>query len=149
MSGECMVFGLKKRKPNSSELALLTDYAYLLEAIGETEAGLGLPESLLPADRFTLQSIIARASIYKGLAGALKKDDLRKLYGGLYLFFPDEVFASIRAARAIAERVDDERLLTKQEVAEIELSLSVLTGALAQLKNADQTMRAHAASLVD
>lgn len=89
--------------PSRSDLALLVKYSYLLESLGMDAIFDCVDESMLPADKDQLRTIIAKVSLHKRKTRVLYGTDLPTAYGALAFFLPQDELNLVRKAQEFGE----------------------------------------------
>ncbi len=142
-----LLFGEPRNPPARAEMALLVEYANLVEGIGVEALVRGVDVKLLPADKNQLMEIMAKVSINSRTNTILNSDDLPKLYGALAFFFSPEELNLLNGARSIESNIQQGMAVPDDEVVIHTEGMALLSDAHNQLIAAKRDLKIHAASL--
>lgn len=142
-----LFFGRPRNAPSRKEMALLVEYANLVESVGPENLARGVAEARLPATKAQLMETIARLSLIPWSGAVLRPDDLPKLYGVLAFFFSPEELALVQRTREIGARASDGLDVSEEEEATRARGMTLLSEAYDRLTRALEDLRSHAASL--
>ena len=142
-----LLFGNPKNLPSRADMALLVEYANLVENIGAEVLVLGVEAKLLPANKNQLMETMAKVSISSKTNAILRSDDLPKLYGALAFFFSPEELNLLSETRCIESNIQ-QGLVVSEDDNEIQADgIALLSNAHNRLITAKNDLKIHAASL--
>lgn len=142
-----LLFGKPNKPPTRAEMALLVEYANVVEGIGVEELARGVDFVLLPGSKEHLMEIMARVSLSSWTDVALKSDDLPKLYGALAFFFSSEELTLLDEARDIEANILEGLNVSEDDNVTYAEGMSLLSEAHDRLVSAKEDLKVHAASL--
>ena len=142
-----LLFGKPKNPPNRAEMALLVEYANLVEGVGAEELVQGVDVALLPGSKEQLMEVMAKVSLRPWTAAVLKSDDLPKLYGALAFFFSSDELILLGEAKDIEANILAGLDVSEDDNVTYAEGMSLLSDAHNRLVSAKEGLKAHAASL--
>ncbi len=142
-----LLFGTPKNSPTHAEMALLVEYATLVEGVGAEDLVQGVDVALLPGSKEQLMEVMAKVSLRPWTGAVLKSDDLPKLYGALAFFFSSDELVLLGEAKEIEAKIVAGLEVSEDDNLTYARGMNLLSGAHDRLVSAKEDLEAHAASL--